>query len=355
MKHKFSVAVVAMVTALSLTFGLAACGGGEEPKADLWSMQRVYASAQELGFEGTLDELIAKFKGEKGETGADGVGVKEVSVNTEGELVIILTDGTEINCGNVKGEKGENGKDGKDATPCDHNYSEWELKLEPTCTSIGYSTRVCSVCGDTDYQFAEATGHSWNEGREVIASSCTEAGVKLLSCNVCGTVKSERLPLSDEHDYKGGICSVCGKNYLMELGLLVPINYDTILTNYNDVPKDSVTGYPHKSIDFGAEIGTEVRAAAAGTVHIELNSFLGNAITIDHGNGVKTFYWFIEPLEGLEEGDTVEAGEIIGEVAEQSHIEHISMGSLLHFELIVDEKSMDPMDYFKIEHEETQF
>ena len=77
MKHKFSVVLLAIAAALCMAFGLAGCGeksekDPEKEQADLWSMERVYASAQELGFKGTLEELIAMFKGEKGENGKDG-------------------------------------------------------------------------------------------------------------------------------------------------------------------------------------------------------------------------------------------------------------------------------------------
>ena len=45
------------------------------PQQDVWSIERVYATAQELGFEGSLEDLIALFKGDPGQ---DGVGIKSI-------------------------------------------------------------------------------------------------------------------------------------------------------------------------------------------------------------------------------------------------------------------------------------
>lgn len=52
--------------------------------------------------------------GENGRNGADGVGVKDAVVDENGNLIITLTDGTVYNLGNVTGAKGDNGDAGKD-------------------------------------------------------------------------------------------------------------------------------------------------------------------------------------------------------------------------------------------------
>ena len=109
MKHKFLVVLLAIVATLCMAFGLSACGeeSGKEPEkeqADLWSMERVYASAQELGFKGTLEELIAMFKGEKGDPGQDG---KDGRDGIDGQ------DGKDGKDG-IDGQDGQDGKDGID-------------------------------------------------------------------------------------------------------------------------------------------------------------------------------------------------------------------------------------------------
>lgn len=56
-------------------------------------------------------------KGEQGEQGAQGVGIQSASINEDGELIITLTDGiTSLNVGKVVGEKGEQGEQGEQGT-----------------------------------------------------------------------------------------------------------------------------------------------------------------------------------------------------------------------------------------------
>ena len=134
-KRKFLVILLAIVATLCMSFGLSACGEKEPEReqSDLWSMERVYASAQELGFQGTLEELIAMFKGEKGDTGAqgpqgekgekgdtgapgkdgadgangkDGIGIRSMEVDENGHLIVTLTDGTEIDLGKITADAG---------------------------------------------------------------------------------------------------------------------------------------------------------------------------------------------------------------------------------------------------------
>lgn len=44
--------------------------------------------------------------GANGKDGADGVGIADIKLNENGELIVTLTDGTEKNLGKVKGEDG---------------------------------------------------------------------------------------------------------------------------------------------------------------------------------------------------------------------------------------------------------
>ena len=60
----------------------------------------------------TVDEWLESLKGQNGDKGTDGVGILTAVINENGELVITLTDGNEVNLGVVVGEDGENGADG---------------------------------------------------------------------------------------------------------------------------------------------------------------------------------------------------------------------------------------------------
>lgn len=53
------------------------------------------------------DETVRTAK--TGKDGKDGVGIREVSLNDSGELIVALTDGTETNLGKITGEDGAPG------------------------------------------------------------------------------------------------------------------------------------------------------------------------------------------------------------------------------------------------------
>ena len=86
-----------------------ACSGGSSGEKEEWTYASVYAQAQSLGYEGTLEEFIALISGKDG---ADGVGVKTVKIEN-GHLIVVLTNGEEIDCGKVTGEDGQDGQDGQ--------------------------------------------------------------------------------------------------------------------------------------------------------------------------------------------------------------------------------------------------
>jgi len=87
----------------------------------------------------------------------------------------------------------------------------------------------------------------------------------------------------------------------------------------------------HQGVDFAAENGTPIHAAAAGTVTgARPNGGYGNWIEINHDDGLKTVYGHLSAFaEGLIEGAWVERGQLIGFVGTTGR----STGPHLHFEL----------------------
>ena len=93
---KLLVAGLLSATMLGTT-ALAGCNDEGKKDNGLLSMQDVYAKAQELGFEGTLEELIAMFKGDKGDTGAQGEKGEKGDKGDKGDdYVITETDKNDI-------------------------------------------------------------------------------------------------------------------------------------------------------------------------------------------------------------------------------------------------------------------
>ncbi len=103
----------------------------------------------------------------------------------------------------------------------------------------------------------------------------------------------------------------------------------------------------HRGMDIVTEVGAKVMAAATGTITSIANDPLyGMTIEITHAGGAVTRYSNLQDTlpEGIEVGAIVKCGDTIGCVGETARIE-IAEEPHLHFEMMVDGKSVDPMDY----------
>jgi len=105
----------------------------------------------------------------------------------------------------------------------------------------------------------------------------------------------------------------------------------------------------HKGMDFECAAGTEVLAAVDGTVKsVYTNDRLyGATIEIEHADGVTTMYKFVEPVENLKAGSTVNRGDVIAKVAAATGVENAD-GDHLHFEVYKNTKWQDPDSYLKL-------
>lgn len=252
MKRKILIALLFVTATICCVFGLVACDQTEAYKSvqEITNVTQAYNVATELGYDGTLEQFIVALRGKdgldgvdgnngengtNGKDGADGVGVKNISKTANGELIVELTDLTLFNLGKINGKNGNDGIDGVGVIKaefnangevvftysdgrqqnigkipnCTHQYGDWSVVLEETCTSIGYSLRTCSLCGYKDYKFTRATGHSFVYTATIEQPDCVLDGVKLLSCIECGTVKSEAIP-AHGHSFENSVCGNCG-------------------------------------------------------------------------------------------------------------------------------------------------
>ncbi len=103
----------------------------------------------------------------------------------------------------------------------------------------------------------------------------------------------------------------------------------------------------HIGLDIQANVGTAIKACADGTVkHIYEDPFMGTSIVIDHGDGLTSLYQNLAetPAQGIAEGVSVKAGDIIGAVGETAIVE-IAEEPHLHFEMKNGDEAIDPMDY----------
>lgn len=97
----------------------------------------------------------------------------------------------------------------------------------------------------------------------------------------------------------------------------------------------------HSGIDIGVPEGTPVHAADSGTV-IEADWIggYGNAVIIDHGNGLQTLYGHNSSL-AVGAGQSVSKGQVIAYAGQTGY----ATGPHVHFEVRVNGSPVDPMGY----------
>ncbi len=103
----------------------------------------------------------------------------------------------------------------------------------------------------------------------------------------------------------------------------------------------------HNGIDIAADKTTVVKAAADGTVKsIKNDPRYGITIIIEHVNGYKTVYSNLLSTEFVVEGEKVKQGQSIGTVGNSASFE-VSDEAHLHFEILKNNKQLNPELYFK--------
>lgn len=101
----------------------------------------------------------------------------------------------------------------------------------------------------------------------------------------------------------------------------------------------------HAGVDIAAEEGTEVCAAAAGTVMaVEEDAMMGASVTIEHDGGYKTTYANLASGAAVMAGDRVSAGEVIGTVGTTAAAE-AARGPHLHFSVSKDGDAVNPDEF----------
>jgi len=103
-------------------------------------------------------------------------------------------------------------------------------------------------------------------------------------------------------------------------------------------------GASHRGVDIVAPEGTPVRAALAGTVIYAGDSLrgYGNAVVLDHGQGLSTLYGHLRELR-VQSGEVVPAGSVVGTVGRTGN----ASTPHLHFELRVEGEAVDPERYLE--------
>lgn len=135
--------------------------------------------------------------------------------------------------------------------------------------------------------------------------------------------------------------------YMPVLNATISKSYSNTSLQYNETLKQYEA---HMGIDFVASAGSKVYSVLDGKVSEVGNNYLqGNYVIITHDNGLKSVYSSLDEGVAVSKGDTVKKGDIIGTVGSSSYSE-LEEGSHLHFELLDNDKKIDPAGYLNIEN-----
>ncbi|MBQ3493362.1 MAG: M23 family metallopeptidase [Clostridia bacterium] len=133
---------------------------------------------------------------------------------------------------------------------------------------------------------------------------------------------------------------------------IMPVANSTSVAGYSEtmVWCSTLSRYQaHLAIDFFANEGEDVFAVYDGKIEsVESTLLHGITVTIDHGNGLKTVYNSLADGDEVFVGQTVAQGEKIGEVSVSNRQEYKD-GAHLHFEVIENGNTIDPVKYLAFE------
>jgi murein DD-endopeptidase MepM/ murein hydrolase activator NlpD len=183
--------------------------------------------------------------------------------------------------------------------------------------------------GQTAYRIAKTYGiepQELLEANEIADPKTLQPGQMLWIPGATGTktVPSVRV--------EGQRSRILGKKFIMPLRGIVSSGFGRR------------NGRMHEGIDILAPENTAVRAAGYGVVLYAGDGMhgYGNAIILDHGDGVTTLYGHLRRFR-VRSGDAVAAGSVIGTVGDTGN----ATTTHLHFELRLGGEGVDPEKYLE--------
>lgn len=158
--------ILSCLIILVLLFSLVSCANIIEDEKT--KQEEIYLLAVESGYTGTYEEWLESIKGEPGAT------IEKVEFDSEGRLVIYLTNGTILDPVELpEQEKHE------------HEFCEWTCVLKETCMKEGLEIRYCVTCNYSEARSIPKSDHI--EGKWIIDEYPTleNDGLKTLYCESC--------------------------------------------------------------------------------------------------------------------------------------------------------------------------
>ncbi len=198
----------------------------------------------------------------------------------------------------------------------------------------GLGEKLAKVAGLKPQELPSATANSGRGGAVSIGAplSIDDFAKQLGELSKTVDVKADQLSVLEALLVEGS----AQRKFLPTLPPIENINY----TSNFGYRIDPFTGHStfHEGVDFAAESGTPINAAASGKViYADVHPAYGKCVEIDHGNGLVTRYAHGSELL-VKDGDLVVRGQRISRVGSTGR----STGPHLHFEVRLNGVAQNP-------------
>ncbi|TAG03620.1 MAG: M23 family metallopeptidase [Betaproteobacteria bacterium] len=204
----------------------------------------------------------------------------------------------------------------------------------------GLGEKLAKVAGLKPQELPSATAQSGRGGSSLTGAplSFDAFSKQLRELQKTVDVKADQLTVLEALLVEGS----AQRKFLPTLPPIENINY----TSNFGYRLDPFTGHQtfHEGVDFAAETGTPINAAASGKViYAEFHAAYGKNVDIDHGNGLVTRYAHASELF-VKEGDLVVRGQRIAKVGSTGR----STGPHLHFEVRLNGAPQNPARFLSV-------
>ncbi len=198
----------------------------------------------------------------------------------------------------------------------------------------GLGEKLAKVAGLKPQELPSATANAGRGGAATVGAPLSIDDFAKQLSELSGTVdvKADQLTVLEALLVEGS----AQRKFLPTLPPIENINY-TSNFGYRIDPFNGHSTF-HEGVDFAAESGTPINAAASGKViYADVHPAYGKCVEIDHGNGLVTRYAHGSELL-VKEGDLVVRGQRISRVGSTGR----STGPHLHFEVRLNGVAQNP-------------
>lgn len=165
---------------------------------------------------------------------------------------------------------------------------------------------------------------------------------RILAAEFTTNQKSHRAFWFQGEDGKGGYYTADGKS-LRKAFLRSPLEFSRVTSGFTSARFHPIlkTWRAHKGVDYGAPIGTRIRAVADGTVDFAGRQVgYGNLIVLKHQGTYSTAYGHLSGFAGgIKRGARINQGDTIGFVGQTG----LASGPHLHYEFRVNSQQVNPL------------